>query len=155
MKEIFETGRPSARDTDQPSPMRRKILKACAYLPTAPLLAMLGGCDGDGSALVGDTSTFTPEQLKAIETEVTKRLNLRIPPFKTTDNVSMPKLDAVTTGRSMSPMFRRMRLPLPNRRKWVFTACNTIRSLKFRRASSCPWEGLDQSRWPIQTTSRQ
>jgi hypothetical protein len=62
MKDIFETSRKPARDTNQPSPMRRTLLKACAYLPTAPLLAMLGGCDGDsgGSGLSGDTSTFTP-----------------------------------------------------------------------------------------------
>ena len=100
MKEIFGTGRKPARDTDQPSPMRRRILKACAYLPTAPLLAMLGGCDDNGSALVGDTSTFTPGQEQTIEAEVIRRLNLRIPPFSTTDPVKLPenKLDTLTTG---------------------------------------------------------
>ncbi len=55
MKEIFGTGRQSAGDVGQPSPMRRTLLKACAYLPTAPLLAMLGGCDGDGGGPSGDT----------------------------------------------------------------------------------------------------
>ncbi|MBZ9601693.1 hypothetical protein [Phyllobacterium chamaecytisi] len=122
MKEIFETGRPSARDTDQPSPMRRRILKACAYLPTAPLLAMLGGCDGDsgGSGLSGDTSTFTPEQLKAIETEVTKRLNLRIPPFSTTDPVKLPenKLDTLTTG-SVEVTHVPDKAPAPSKQKKV------------------------------------
>ncbi|WP_457300939.1 hypothetical protein [Phyllobacterium sp. P5_D12] len=100
MKDIFETGRQSACDTDQPSPMRRRILKACAYLPTAPLLAMLGGCDDSSSALVGDTFTFTPEQEQTIEAEITRRLNLRIPPFSTTDPVKLPenKLDTLTTG---------------------------------------------------------
>lgn len=100
MKDIFGTGRKPACNADQPSPMRRRILKACAYLPTAPLLAMLGGCDNSGETLIGDASTFSPEQLKAIETEVTKRLNLRIPPFSTTDPVKLPenKLDTLTTG---------------------------------------------------------
>jgi hypothetical protein len=100
MKEIFGTGRTPARDTDQPSPMRRTLLKACAYLPTAPLLAMLGGCDDSSSALIGDTSTFTPGQEQTIEAEITRRLNLRIPPFSTTDPVKLPenKLDTLTTG---------------------------------------------------------
>lgn len=100
MRDIFGTGHKPACDADQPSPMRRTLLKACAYLPTAPLLAMLGGCDDNGSALVGDTSTFTPGQEQTIEAEVIRRLNLRIPPFSTTDPVKLPeiKLDTLTTG---------------------------------------------------------
>lgn len=98
MKDIFGTGREPACDTDQHSPMRRKLLKACAYLPTAPLLAMLGGCDGDdstsGSGPSGDTSTFTPPVTPQVElplgkptvTVIEEKLHLNIPPFSETNS---------------------------------------------------------------------
>ncbi|WP_271896621.1 hypothetical protein [Candidatus Phyllobacterium onerii] len=90
MKDIFGTGRNPARDTDQPSPMRRRILQACAYLPTAPLLAMLGGCDGDSSVPSSDTSTFTPPVAPPVkppvtETVIYEKLDLKIPPFSDQD----------------------------------------------------------------------
>lgn len=81
MKEIFEKGRKPACDADQPSPMRRKLLVACAYLPTAPLLAMLGGCE---ESAVPDTSTFEVQDKTAV---VDAKLDLKLPPFKTTDEL--------------------------------------------------------------------
>jgi hypothetical protein len=94
MKEIFEAGREPARDIDQPSPMRRKILRACAYLPAAPLLAMLGGCDESSpetflqiksAATSSDTSTAMPIAQPT--------LDLKLPPFNAADEKISELLD--------------------------------------------------------------
>ncbi|TXR50764.1 hypothetical protein [Phyllobacterium endophyticum] len=93
MKEFLNTGR-KALDANQPSPTRRKLLKACAYLPTAPLLAMLGGCDReDPTPAPTSESTFVPSTQSnktTTGTSTNQPLEINLPPYKQTDPVDFP-----------------------------------------------------------------
>ncbi len=96
MKINFGTGRKPSSNTDQISQLRRKLLMGCAWLPAAPLLAMLGGCN-EGDTRDAGTSTFRsgPEVPPANQS-----LNIGLPPYKTTDILPPPpnqKTDAQTT----------------------------------------------------------
>jgi len=82
-------------DADQPSHMRRNLLKACAYLPASSLLAMIGGCsDGSDDAPESNSaSTFSPppEAPPLTRSSIESAgFNLGLPPFKTTDTLPPP-----------------------------------------------------------------
>lgn len=91
-------------ELDQPSPSRRKLLKACAWLPASPLLAMLVGCNSGGDeATVEDTassisttstgSTFDPAAGDAVP-----GLKIDLPPYSKNQDTTLPTLKLEETG---------------------------------------------------------
>jgi hypothetical protein len=106
-------------ELDQPSPTRRKLLKACAWLPASSLLAFVGGCNNDEPAT---TSTFASSTNATVTNAavVDEPLNLALPPFKTTDNVPdlTAKIDTATTG-STDVLHLPNQLPKPSIPKTV------------------------------------
>ena len=95
---VFGPDRKKSLDTDKPSTLRRKLLMGCAYLPAAPLLAMLGGCDDSGNSLTDASTTFETAPETVAEAAIPP-LKIDLPPFKTTDQVVTPAplVDPATT----------------------------------------------------------
>lgn len=125
MKKNFGTGRKPTSDTDQISQSRRKLLMGCAWLPAAPLLAMLGGCnDSDNAISDADApSTFEPPASTAeISPPIPAPDGLRIPlpPFSAPGiqaclHPSRNSADNRTPATLRRPVYQRLphrRLPL-------------------------------------------
>jgi hypothetical protein len=101
MKDFFGTSRNPSSNDAEPSQTRRKLLMSCAYLPAAPLLAMLGGCDSSSTDVLTPTfeDAVTAPPAQPPVAPATQALNIPLPPYKTTDVVpqqSVAELSPVT-----------------------------------------------------------
>jgi hypothetical protein len=90
MKKIMGTCRSSSSSNNEPSQTRRKLLMGCAYLPAAPLLAMLGGCDKDGPEAAPSIFQELAETPPVVDAPETAGLKIPLPPYKTTDDILPP-----------------------------------------------------------------
>ena len=86
-------------DLDEPSLLRRSLLMGCAYLPAAPLLSLLAGCEPKGYPVPPETvqSTFEPVPEASITVTVPEPISVPMPPYAAGQVVpDLPVIQQVT-----------------------------------------------------------